>query len=302
MHRYRHLLVALSCSEADAGLLKYAAQVARWGTATEVHFVHVLPSGGDPDQVPGPDRVRQELSAAVQAHFRAVPAGVRLAYAVLSGALIDQLLIYAAEHGSDLLFVGQRRGDSGSRALARRLAMKAPCSIWVVPESAPPPRLRRLLVPIDFSEPAADAMRVALALAQQGPQADCLALHVFFNEARVTYEEYDQVLRGQEELALRRFLQPIDCHGIAVTPLFREGAHVGRLINQVAEEEAVDLVVMATRGRSRSAAILLGSVTEETIVEARVPLLVVKHFGARMGVLQALLDRRFLGRAGPQTD
>ena len=50
---------------------------------------------------------------------------------------------------------------------------------------------------------------------------------------------------------------------------------------------------MATRGRSRSSAILLGSVAEEMILATRVPLLVVKHFGARMGVLQALLDRRF---------
>ena len=48
---------------------------------------------------------------------------------------------------------------------------------------------------------------------------------------------------------------------------------------------------MGTRGRSRSAAILLGSVTEETIIETGLPLLAVKHFGARMGVLQALLDR-----------
>jgi hypothetical protein len=59
---------------------------------------------------------------------------------------------------------------------------------------------------------------------------------------------------------------------------------------------------MATRGRSRSAAILLGSVTEEMIIQARVPLLAVKHFGARMGVVQALLDRRFWQRGGLHTD
>jgi hypothetical protein len=74
------------------------------------------------------------------------------------------------------------------------------------------------------------------------------------------------------------------------------------VIGRVAAREGADLVVMATRGRSRSAAILLGSVAEETIVETRVPLLVVKHFGARMGVLQALLDRSFRRRRGPQFD
>ena len=51
---------------------------------------------------------------------------------------------------------------------------------------------------------------------------------------------------------------------------------------------------MSTRGRSRSSAILLGSVTEEVIISTRIPLLVVKHFGARMGLLEALLDKDFL--------
>jgi hypothetical protein len=70
----------------------------------------------------------------------------------------------------------------------------------------------------------------------------------------------------------------------------------------VADREGADLIVMSTRGRSRSAAILLGSVTEETIIESRLPLLAVKHFGARMGVLEALLDRRFLRAPGLHTD
>ena len=80
---------------------------------------------------------------------------------------------------------------------------------------------------------------------------------------------------------------------MTVPPLFEEGANVAHVIHRVAERQGCDLVVMATRGRSRSAAILLGSVTEEMIIETRVPLLVVKHFGPHLGVLQALLDRRF---------
>jgi nucleotide-binding universal stress UspA family protein len=299
MHRYRHFLVALGRTEADAALLKYAALVAGWGTATEVHFVHVLPSDGDPARVPSSDRVREELQAAVERDFRPAPANLRQSFAVLTGTPIDQLLIYAAEHGIDLLFVGG--SSSGRQALARRLAMKAPCSVWLVPEQAQA-RVERVLVPIDFSEPAADSLRVATSLARLSGEAECLALHVFFNEARVTYEDYERVLRGQEEQAFSRFVQPIDTKGVAVAPLFVEGVHVGRIIHETAQQQEADLIVMATRGRSRSAAILLGSVTEETILETSVALLVVKHFGARMSVLQALFDRRFLGRPGPQTD
>lgn len=33
MHRYRHLMVGLARTDADAGLIRYAAMVARLGTA-----------------------------------------------------------------------------------------------------------------------------------------------------------------------------------------------------------------------------------------------------------------------------
>ncbi len=87
-----------------------------------------------------------------------------------------------------------------------------------------------------------------------------------------------------------------------VTPLFEEGVNVAHTIGRVAQRQGADLIVMATRGRSRSAAILLGSVTEEMIIETRVPLLAVKHFGARLSVLQALLDRKFRHRGDLHTD
>jgi sulfate permease, SulP family len=288
MHRYRHLMVGLARAESDAELIRYAARVARLGTADVVRFVHVLPGPGSNEH----DRSLAELQAETAPHFTGVPEGTRVSYHVLHGPLLDQLLTFVADMQIDLLLVGHGLEDPGRRALARRLAMKAPCSVWMVPEGAPPD-LRRILVPIDFSEHSADSLRVATSMARLSGRAECLALHVYFDEAVITYEGYARVLRGQEQQAYRQFVAPIDCQGVTVTPLFEEGPHIASVIARVAERHQADLIVMATRGRSRSAAILLGSVTEEMIIQARVPLLAVKHFGARMGVLQALLDRRF---------
>ena len=299
MHRYRHLMVGLNRTAADAGLIRYAAMVARLGTAVEVRFAHVLPP--NPSAANDHDQALQEAEAAVKQHFGAVPPTCRVSCDVLKGPLIDRLLEYAAEQEVELLLVGRRPGPAGRHALARRLAMKAPCSVWLVPDGAPA-TLERLLVPIDFSEPSADTLRVATSMARLSGHPMCLALHVYFNEARATYEEYDRVLRGQEEEAYRHFIAPINTQGVTVTPLFEEGANVAHVIGRVAEKHGADLLVMATRGRSRSAAILLGSVTEDTILETRLPLLVVKHFGARLGVLQALLDRGFRHKRGPQFD
>jgi nucleotide-binding universal stress UspA family protein len=301
MHRYRHLMVALSRTETDPPLLRYAAMVARLGTANELRFVHVIPGRAAPSPPDVHQEALRDLEASVHQHAHGIPGDTRVSCDVLHGPLTDQLLTHAADRHVDLLFVGHRRSHSGRKALARRLAMKAPCSVWMVPDGSPP-AIGRILVPIDFSDHAADAMGVAASLAQRHGLREVLALHVYFDEARTTFDEYDQILRGQEQEAFRQFISPINCHGVEVKPLFEEGADTSHTIDRVAAREQADLIVMATRGRSRSAAILLGSVTEDVILQAQVPLLVVKHFGARLGVLQALLDRRFLLPGGLQTD
>jgi nucleotide-binding universal stress UspA family protein len=300
MDRYKHLMVGLARTAADAGLIRYAAMVARLGTAHEIRLVHVLPSSTEAT-VHAHDRVLCELEAEVRPHLSDLPDSTRVCFDVLKGPLFDRLLAVAAEQEADLMLVGHGRANPGQRALARRLAMKAPCSVWMVPEGAAP-QLRRFLVPIDFSDYAADTMQVATSLARLADHPEVLALHVFFNEASVSYEGYEEVLRGQEAAAFERFLAPVKCHGVKVTPLFVEGAQPGHVINRVAAEQGADLILMASRGRSRSAAILLGSVTEETLMEARVPVLVVKHFGAQLGLLQVLLDRSFRQKRTPRFD
>lgn len=293
--RFRHFAVALANDDTDAGLIAYAARVAAIHPPAVVDFIHVVPAQ------PQGGNLSQSLKERVDQHFVGVPGSPKVYCDVRHGPLLDQLLLGVAEHQSDVLFVGHRRAQPGRRALARRLAMKAPCSVWLVPEGSRP-GFQRLLVPIDFSDHSADALRVATALAGRVPNADCLALHVYFNEARVSYPEYDQVLRGQESEAFRKFIANVDNAGVSVTPQFVEESTVAPAIHRIAEEQGADLIVMATRGRSRSAAVLLGSATEDALIETRLPLLAVKHFGARLGVLQALFDRGFHRRPDLQFD
>lgn len=302
VQRFQHLMVCLTHSESDFGLIRYAAMLARLGTATEVRFVHVLPTPSVGLPAHEHDRAVETSKRAVKEAFLNVPDNVNVYCDVLKGPLLDRLLTFAAEQEVDLMLLGHRPDHPPGRgSLIRRLAMQAPCSIWIVPDGSPP-SLKRVLVPVDFSGDSGDAMRVATSMARLCGQSECLALHVYSNEAVLTYEEDDPVLLGEQAKAFEKFIAPIDCRGVAVTPIFEEGVNVAHTIHRVAKEQDVDLKVMATRGRSRSATILLGSVTEGVIIEARTPVLVVKHFGARLGILQVLMDRRFRRRGSPQFD
>jgi nucleotide-binding universal stress UspA family protein len=297
MHRFQHLTVALNRTAADAGLLDYAAMVVRLGTALQVRFLHVLT---DAESAEKDEVVAESLRAAAMGRLGDGKTQPAFEFDVLRGPLLDSLLTHATRHNTDLLLIGHR-GDVPARcALARRLAMKAPCSVWLVPEGSPP-TLERILVPVDFSEPSADALQVATEMAKAADHGECLALHVYFNEAHATYEAYEQVLRGQEREAFEEFVEPLDLHGIRVTPLFEEGVRIADVVNRIADSRKCDLVMMATRGRSRSAAILLGSVTEQAIEHTRRPLLVVKHYGRQIGLVRALVEKTFRGK-GPQFD
>jgi nucleotide-binding universal stress UspA family protein len=88
----------------------------------------------------------------------------------------------------------------------------------------------------------------------------------------------------------------VNLHGVDLTPVIEESPNIAATIHRVAREQRCDLIVMGTRGRSAAASVLLGSETEQTMVETQIPLLVVKQRGARLRLLPALLDDRFRRR------
>jgi nucleotide-binding universal stress UspA family protein len=208
----------------------------------------------------------------------------------VTGDVLDSVLAISEANHSDVILVGHASGRR-RRSLARRLAMKAACSVWMVPDQSPS-RIARILAPIDFSRKSAYTLSAATALAEMAGQDECIALHVAFNSALVTFDEFDEVLAEDRDLAWNLFVAPINLHGVWVKPMFLDCPSVAQTIIRCAGEQATDLIVMSTRGRSPSAAVLLGSETEECMMTTTVPLLAIKHFGARLSLVQALRDER----------
>ena len=64
--------------------------------------------------------------------------------------------------------------------------------------------------------------------------------------------------------------------GVTATPFIRTGSPVEQ-INQFAEENKVDLIVMGTHGHTGIRALIAGSVTEKVVRSAKVPVLTVRH-------------------------
>jgi nucleotide-binding universal stress UspA family protein len=291
--------VALSLTEPDIGLLRYARIVAKASCCEQMRFVHVIPAETTEPSGGQAEDARRQMRSEIETHFG--PSDIELQIDVVHGARLDQLLATAVAHQCDVIVLGHRKRRSGQRSLARRLAMVAPCSVWLVPEGSPE-RLNELLVPVDFSSHSADALSLATSLASARGLRRVLALHVFFDPSSVRYEEHIVEVRGREEAALEQFLSNVDRHGVAVDGIFEESTHPPQAILRVAARHEADLLVMNTRGRSRASAILLGSITSKTMEETKIPLLAVKHFGSRMSVLEALLHHRHWEGGSPKSN
>jgi nucleotide-binding universal stress UspA family protein len=292
--------VALSLTPPDTGLLEYSSLLARLFAWANIDFAHVaVPdeslAGFDPQ--PWQARMRQE----VERHFGRPAQECQLRYHAVQGMRIDQLLHLASVHSRDVVVMGHRRSRSGRRSLARRVAMIAPASVWLVPEGAAP-QIKTILVPTDFSRHSADALRVAAKIAVAAGIAKMCSVHVFFDPSTVRYDEHVAEVVGNEETAFAEFLAKVDTEGVHVEPVIQEGTHTAQDILRVAERLGTDLIVMNTRGRSNAASVLLGSVTSDTMASTQVPLLAVKHYGARMTLMQALMNHHLWEQDSPKTN
>lgn len=294
MNDFEQIVVALGEPEGDTSLIAYAAMLAALGGAREVRFVHVVESSADAPLL------RRQMRDRVSATFQGSAA--RIECDVLQGALTDRLLDYATEFQADLLLIGAERHKLGAR-----LAMVAPCSLAIVPDGHPA-ELSHLMVAVDFSDAASWTLQWATSLAAGNRTIKCTALHV------ITRESTDLFADGESEpeqaKKMRDILRDANRHGVPVEsrlvaaarsgevgvshPLSLaasiEGADIAHTILAEAEACGADCIALSTRGRSRSAAILLGSVTEKVIERSPIPLLIGKQ-ARHVGLVSILLGR-----------
>jgi nucleotide-binding universal stress UspA family protein len=299
MYRYKNIVVGVGLDDRDRTLAEYAELVAFMSHAEHVRFVHVRPAPfalGEffPELVGSFDEVsaemRERLSALVESGFHG-PTGTAVDCEIVEGAPLAEMLRIARDDGADILVVGR---DAEGGTLAEKLARKAPCSVLIVPEEVPA-AIERVLVPVDFSDHAADAIDVAVAFAEAARLDEVHVLHVYcvpttYLKLGKTHAEAERAVRSRVERRMGEFLDGLDLRGLEPAVHYAEGDDAHQTIHDEAAEIGADLVVMGTRGRSDTAAILLGSVAEKTVRTSDVPVVAVKRKGATLGLIDALLS------------
>lgn len=142
--------------------------------------------------------------------------------------------------------------------------------------------MKTILVPVDFSTPSENALKVAASLAKKN-HAEIIVLHVMeIAEPLMGTEQYymgDQKMVFFLKLAQQKFAGFLDkefLEGIKVTDLIEVGSTAHGIAHMV-EKHPVDLIVMGSKGSSGLEEMLIGSNTEKVVRNSEVPVLVIKN-------------------------
>jgi nucleotide-binding universal stress UspA family protein len=135
--------------------------------------------------------------------------------------------------------------------------------------------IHHILAPTDFSAPAIQAVTAAFELAQTFG-AKLSLLHVievsaYAIEVALPLEALERDARRE----LARLLPEAEAAYMDVTRLVDVGLLYQRIV-ETATAEAVDLIVMATHGRTGPSHLVLGSVAERVVRTAPCPVLTVR--------------------------
>jgi nucleotide-binding universal stress UspA family protein len=140
--------------------------------------------------------------------------------------------------------------------------------------------IRQILVPIDFTETSDKAFDYALELAKKFGAA-ITAMHAyqipvygFPDGAFITSADVASQIATAAQSRLDAFHRANKDRGVPLTVVLRDGAPWEE-VNTLAAEVKADLVVIGTHGRKGLARALLGSVAENVIRTASVPVLAI---------------------------
>jgi universal stress protein A len=142
--------------------------------------------------------------------------------------------------------------------------------------------VQHVLVPLDFSEPADEALAYAIALAHQF-HARLTLLHVL-DLTPVTMEDmtagmtatYLDDLETDAQHLLQASLERVQRAGLQGDSLLVQGTPTQAIVD-TAGEQRVDLIIMGTHGRTGLAHVFLGSVAEHVVRQAPCPVLVTRR-------------------------
>jgi nucleotide-binding universal stress UspA family protein len=234
-------------------------------------------------------RARAELAKLAR---KEAGAGGKVAGMIRTGKAFNEITAAASENGTDLIiiathgYLGIKRVLLGSTT--EQVVRHAPCPVLTIPTgSAPKPtdkktfQIKKLLVPIDFSDLSKAALPWAASLATQF-NAELVLLHVEeifpidYLLGRELMSHTMVPLMKQAKAELKDLAKGL-CKTTSanISAVVRAGKPFEEICH-AAKELAADMIVLTTHGHTGLKHVWLGSTAERVVRHAHCPVLVAR--------------------------
>jgi nucleotide-binding universal stress UspA family protein len=321
------ILVPLDGSPLAEQALPLASHIAqRAGSKLRLVLAHRLPSAPiDPAAAKLFVSIELATRKSERAYLRGIQAklregGMRLSSAVtLTGAAGPALAQYVRELGIDLVVMathgrgGIRRAWLGSVADQLIRNLEIPVLLVRPPETgaapARPPGVGQILVPLDGSPLAEEALDAAAKLARLW-DAELTLMQVVppvllsIDGAMPLPSSYDDGLTAMSRMQAQDYLDDVveemRAQGLRAAGVAVVGWNTVDSILEMARPERVAVVVLATHGRGGLRRLALGSVADKLVRGAEVPVLVYRPAGRRKTKKRPATRARSRGQGAAQ--
>jgi len=287
MLRIERILFPTDFSDCAERAFSHAAHLAEVLDA-ELHVLHVIEALDTSQSTEDPEQVAVHMDQHLQGAQETLGLSIEFVEAqVTKASAADGILTYADNQQIDLIVMGTH-GRRGMRRLLLgsvaeevvRVASCPVCTVGVKAQTPVHPAFERFLVPVDFSDYSAQALRLARELASR-TGGRLHVLHVLeeaqipgvyeLESAYVNTPEAKQRTREQ----LVEWIEEVGGPDVPYSVHARFG-YPARDIIDYAKNRSLDLIVIATHGRVGMERMLLGSVAEKVLRSATSPVLCVR--------------------------
>lgn len=317
MKECRSILACIDDFDRDAKMLAYIENIVRRTNIKEVHLIYASenlwrPSYSDHSMLaesrldsgipPMPDSPLDEQQERVQYLAQSafdLQRGYTVETHIVYGAPLYEILDHALTYNVDLVVMRQTFGEmseKGSKALLpRRIARRATCSVLTVPDNFTY-KTTNILIPVRDSECTQNALIAACNIAEAtGGMLEALNIYQVSSKYAHNSVPLSIHLENTENIAkeeTQNLLNRTTIGNVEVRPHFMPDFNSDpvTVIQRRAKENGANMLVIGARGRTGAAGILLGTVTEQLIQQADIPVLAVKTKGESIGVVKALLE------------
>ena len=301
MYRFKNILAELNLDQADHDVAEYAGLITHLTKSKELYFSHVSRHIHAREEVlidddiflPSQQEVAKENINHTLDEFYSGNPGTKMEVLVKEGHPLKFLLGQIKDHEIDLVIIGREPHSDTARKLPVKLARKAPCSVLIVPEDTEA-HITSIVVPIDFSHHAKDAVEMAIDFAIASNIPTITLLHLFklpsgYSKNGKCEDEFCEIMRMNALEEYNYFIEEMDFRGIETVVHIAHDEHLAHGILNEIKEQGSDLIIVGARGRDAGAGVLMGSITEDLIAKSPVPILAVKDKSAGMSFFESIL-------------